>query len=292
VVDDANRLWVVDGAAGGLTGFTAAGGQAARSSAVDPTAQLTLVQGRAAVADPARHEAGLVDDDGGLARPACFPAGDATGMQLLGSATRPRLYAAVPETGTLVVSDLDTGACPAAVPVGRPGDRFGPLVESNGFVLVPDQTTGTLAAVDVDGGVVREELPVLPTSPSRLELVAKDGLVFYNDLAGERVGVIRFNGAWIVGPPLSVVRDTPIEVGPAFAPRLPARGRTGTGSVCERDAVRLRASLNAFSLDSYERGRWQLWVEHRRHLAFVRRRQRFSRSTIPEARLMSEQLRR
>jgi hypothetical protein len=199
VVDDRERLWVVDGGGGGLSGF-ADGRSPVRSAGVGPSAQLVTVQGAAAVVDPTRRQAGLVGDDGEVARWGCFDPPDAAGLRLLGSATSPRLYAAVPQTGALLVADLSTGACPASVPVGAPGDRFGPLVESNGFVLVPDETTGKLAAVDVTARAVRDQLTVLPAPTGQLELVAKDGVVFYNDLAGDRAGVIRFNGAWSVGP--------------------------------------------------------------------------------------------
>jgi hypothetical protein len=244
VVDDDNKLWAVDGTAGGLAGFTAEGGgrSPVRSSAVDKAARLTLVQGRPAVVDAARGEAGLVGTDAQVARWTCFPTTDAPGTQLLGSTTSPRLYAAVPTTGSLEVADLGGGACPATVAVGHPGDRFGPLVEANGYVLVPNETTGKVVAVDVSAGAVREELSVLPTTPSRLELVAKDGLVFYNDLAGERAGVIRFDGQWTVGPagekfrvrdgqPETVLTSGAGDIPPGAAPAPPPRrGGAGTGS--------------------------------------------------------------
>ena len=201
VVDDAQRLWVVDATTGGLAGVGPAGGSPVRSSATSPAARLAVVQGRPVVVDPARRSAGFVGSDAQVGKWSCFAAPASAGMQLLGSDTAPRLYAAVPETGTLLTADLAAGTCPAPVAVGAPGDKFGPLVESNGFVLVPDETTGKLAVVDVGAGAVRSDLDVLPGAAGQLQLVARDGLVFYNDLVGERAGVLRFDGQWSVGPP-------------------------------------------------------------------------------------------
>jgi hypothetical protein len=242
VVDDAQRLWVVEGATGGLAGIAPDGARArARSTGIAATSRLAVVQGRPAVLDPVRRAAGWVGDDAGVRQWSCFQATDSPEMQLLGSATSPRLYAADPQTGTLSLSDLATGACPAGVRVGRPGDHLGPIVESNGFVLVPNETTGKLVVVDVTAGAVRTELAVLPQAAGRLELVAKDGLVFYNDLAGERAGVIRFDGQFSADSAGDKFRvrdgqpDTVLTPGSGDAPSdslpsaLPARGGVGTG---------------------------------------------------------------
>jgi hypothetical protein len=121
-------------------------------------------------------------------------------MQLLGSAGTARVYAGVSGTGTLVVSDLESGECGQPVRVGNPGEALGQLVEAGGFVLVPNATTGRAAVVDVAAGEVTEELVVLPEPGGQLQLVARDGLVFYNDLSGERAGVLGYDGTrWSVG---------------------------------------------------------------------------------------------
>jgi hypothetical protein len=200
VVDGSGRLWVVDSASGGLVGLAGATGEPLRSADAGASARLTVVQGRAVVVDPAQQRAGWVGDDATVDTWACFPQGSADQMQLLGSAATSRLYAGVPATGRLEVSDLDTGQCGDPLGVGNPGDALGPLVESEGFVLVPNETTGRAAVVDVDAGTVAENLVVLPEPGGRLELVARDGLVFYNDLAGEQAGVLGFDGTrWTVG---------------------------------------------------------------------------------------------
>jgi hypothetical protein len=201
VVDGSGRLWVVDSTSGELVGLAGASGEPVRSADAGASARLAVVQGRAVVVDPAQRRAGWVGDDATVSSWACFPQAPADQMQLLGSTATSRLYAGVPETGTLEVSDLDTGQCGDPLRVGNPGDTLGPLVESEGFVLVPNETTGRAAVVDVESETVAEDLAVLPQPAGRLELVARDGLVFYNDLVGDRAGVLGFDGSqWTVGP--------------------------------------------------------------------------------------------
>jgi hypothetical protein len=73
-------------------------------------------------------------------------------------------------------------------------------VEDDGFVLVPDQTAGRAIVVDpAPGRVVASEQ--VGTAGRDVQLVAKDGLVFYNDVTGPDAGVVRFqNGQWSASP--------------------------------------------------------------------------------------------
>lgn len=224
VVDGADRLWVVDGADGGLAGFDAAG--TARSAAAGPASRLTVVQGRAVLVDPAGGRAGWIGDDARITSWSCFEVGSSDGLQLLGSRAQARVYAAVPETGTLVATDLDGDDCAPPVPVGRPGDAFGELVEAAGFVLVPNRTTGRTAVVDTAAGRVVADLAVLTGPAGRLELLAKDGLVFYNDLDGDRAGMIRFDGRrWDVGPAArKFAGPTLVHGGGGIPPQNPPQG--------------------------------------------------------------------
>ena len=242
VVDGAGRLWVVDGATGDLVGVGPSG-EPARSASVGPSAKLVVVQGRPAVVDPAQQRAGFVDDDGDVGSWTCLPADPAADTRLLGSLASPRLYAASAATGTVTVSDLSTGDCGTAVTIGRPGQMLGEPVESGGFLLVPNETTGHVSVVDpVEGASA--DLPVLPDPVGRLELVARDGLVFYNDLVGDRAGVLDLRGGqWSVGPaslkyvagdlaPDAALLDSgggaiPPDRPPAGVP--PARDRPATG---------------------------------------------------------------
>jgi hypothetical protein len=67
---------------------------------------------------------------------------------------------------------------------------------------VPNYANGHTVVVDVAAGRVAADLAVVQPG-SRLELLAKDGFVFYNDLDGDRAGVITFEaGRWRVGKSL------------------------------------------------------------------------------------------
>jgi len=199
VVDRIGRLWVVDGGGGGgLFGFGDVGDRV-RVALGDGAARLIVAGAQLALLDLTGRRVGPVTASSGVSSWSCL---DIAGgpVRLLGSATNPLVYAAVSQTGELLVADLNSTECVAPVSVGRPGDEFGPLVEASGAVLVPNVTTGRTAVVDAESRSVVADLDVLPPG-GRLELLAKDGLVFYNDLAGDQAGVIRFTGGqWLVGP--------------------------------------------------------------------------------------------
>jgi len=197
VVDDAGRLWVVDSAGGGLTWFD--GGKRVRPDGADRAARLVLVAGRPVLVDVRRPRVGRLGADGGVRSWSCLDTRAGDQAQLLGSAVAGRVYAAVSATGTLVAAGVDGDDCALAVPVGDPGDEFGPLVEAGGFVLVPDRTTGRTVVVDMSARRVAARLDVVKPG-ARLELLVKDGVVFYNDLDGDKAGVIRFDsGQWRLG---------------------------------------------------------------------------------------------
>ncbi len=149
VVDAAGRLWVVDGSAGGLTWFD--GGRRARSAVADAGGRLVVVQGRPVLVDPSRARLGALSGAGGVRSWSCLEVRAGDRVQLLGSGSAPWVFAAVSGSGTLVASAVGRDDCRLSVPVGEPGDQFGPLVEVGGYVFVPNRTTGKVAVVDVTG---------------------------------------------------------------------------------------------------------------------------------------------
>jgi hypothetical protein len=196
VVDSAGRLWVVD--QGALVWFDA-DGKHVRSEPDVTGMGLVSVRGSAVLVDPARARVGALAPDGSVRRWSCLAvhAGDAP--RTLGSALRDRVFAVVPATGMLVASGIGDTDCGLTVKVGSPGDSFGDLAESGDFVLVPDRSTGRATVVDLTGRRAAADLP-LARAGNRLELIAKDGLVFYNDQDSAAAGVIRFDGGtWSVG---------------------------------------------------------------------------------------------
>jgi hypothetical protein len=112
------------------------------------------------------------------------------------------VYAVLPATGTLIGAAVDRDDCGLSVDVGGPGDRFGTPVQDGGYVLVPNRSTGHVVVVDAGAGQVVADLAVAGAG-SGLELVAKDGVVFYNDLTSEKAGVLRLDGQrWGIGKQL------------------------------------------------------------------------------------------
>jgi hypothetical protein len=197
VVDSAGRLWLVDADRGGLTWFDRGGKHV--HAVGDAKSKLVLVQGRPVLVDPSAGRVGRVAADGSVPSWSCLDVRAADDVRLLGSAVSDRVYAVVPATGTLVEAGLGGDDCTTSVEVGRPGDSFGPLVQTAGFVLVPDRTSGKTLIVDPAAGQVVADFPVVKPG-ARFELVAKDGLVFYNDLDGVDAGVIRLDGErWTLG---------------------------------------------------------------------------------------------
>ena len=197
IVDAAGRLWVIDREKGGLTWFD--GTKRVRPDAADPDTRLLLVQGRPVLVDPGRSRLGLLSTTGRVGEWSCLEVRAGDKAQLLGSASSARVFAAMSATGTLVASAVGRDDCRISVEVGRSGDDFGPLVETAGFVFVPNRTSGRTLVVDMAAGRVAASLEVVKPG-SRLELLAKDGFVFYNDVDGDQAGVIRLDGGqWKLG---------------------------------------------------------------------------------------------
>jgi hypothetical protein len=196
IVDDAGRLWVVD--SNGLAWFDG-NGKHERSTLNGAGMRLVLVSGEPVLVDPAQGRVGTLSGDGTVRHWSCLDLQADDRVELLGSSALGRVFAAIPATGTLVASGNGGDDCGESVDVGRPGDDFGELAQSGGFLFVPDRTSGRIAVVDFTSRQVVANLNITKAG-SRLELVAKDGLVFYNDLGGDVAGVIRFEGGvWRAG---------------------------------------------------------------------------------------------
>jgi hypothetical protein len=210
IVDSAGRLWVVD--RGGLTWFDD-GTKHVRTEVGDAGSRLVLVQGQPALVDPERRRLGRIGADGNVGTWSCLDVRAEDGAQVLGSSVTPRVYGVVPQSGSLVVGGLGVDDCATSIEVGKPGDEFGPLVEVGRYVFVPNRTSGRTVVVEVEAHQVVASLDVVAPG-AKLELTAKDGLVFYNDLDGDRAGVIRFDGEqWRRGDALRKYNRTNLGAG-------------------------------------------------------------------------------
>jgi hypothetical protein len=196
VVDGAGRLWTIDGE--GIARFDG-NGKFRRSDGGGPQRRLVLVRDQPTLVDLAAGRVGRVEDDGQVRSWSCLDVSGDDSAELAGSALLGRVIAVRAATGTLVESG-DGGDCgPAVAGLGKAGDRFGAPVESSGYVLVPNWTSGKVDVLDLNAQKVISELTV--TRPDqRVELLLKDGVVFYNNLDGSGAGVIQFDGqAWKLG---------------------------------------------------------------------------------------------
>jgi PKD repeat protein len=192
LVDDAGRLWVVDGKRGGVTWLLGSQKRVTRGS-VPATARLARVQGEAVAVDPAGQRAGRIGVDGTVSW-SCLSAPEDPATQFLGSARASLLYAAAPSTGTLTVADLDSGDCRDVLRISPPGDEFGPIAQNGRFLFVPDRTAGTAVVIDLERFQVAATLKVARPG-STLELVSHNSYVFYNDLGSDLAGVLKLDGA-------------------------------------------------------------------------------------------------
>lgn len=229
VVDDAGRLWVVDLEGGGLTWYD--GTHHVDRDTAGPQDRLVLVRGRPVLVDVAGGSVAPLDDAGAPGRRSCLDVRAGDTAQLLGSTDRDEVYAAIAQTGTLVVAAVGRDDCGRVIPVADPATpaEFGPLAQSGRFVFVPDHRTGQVVVVDLSDDEVAARLDLTPAG-NRLQLLAKDGVVFYNDLDGHSVGVLRFDGrTWVAGDalskfdptdgdPVAVVPDPPAPEQPIATP--------------------------------------------------------------------------
>ena len=164
-----------------------------------------------------------------------------------GSTGEPRL-SMVSGGGLFVTCDLTAFACADAVPLPAEGAELGAPVEAGRRAFVPDYTTGRVWVIDLDTRRVRVTRPVVDPAV-RYELLARDGIVFFNDPDSPRAGVIRPDG--------DVVRITKYEraqqsqepptTRPGTGPSTPAHadatgGRTGPGAPGGRPAIRILVS--------------------------------------------------
>jgi sugar lactone lactonase YvrE len=199
VVDGNGDLWVVDGQGGGLTRLDPAGTLSPAQRVGDPASRLVVAAGRPVLVDVSGGRIGVVDDAGDVPSWACTDQQLGGDPQLLGGAHPDRVFAAVPDSGRLVVADLASGRCTSTT-VAAAGTPLGPPVQDGRFVLVPDRATGQVVVVDPSRRTVVARADAVGPGTG-FELIAKDGIVFYNDPGGPAAGVLREEGGqWAAGP--------------------------------------------------------------------------------------------
>lgn len=192
VVDGGDRLWAIDAGTGDLVWL--AGGERRSRPAKAGNGRLTVTNGRAALVDPERDTAELLHPGTGVVAGTVRPglnAGDVVAVS--GSADRSRVLIVNSTRGELVVCAFDTRSCAEPVKVAAAGADLGAPVEVGNHAVVPDHSTGSATVVDLADGTVTSRRQLF-TGPVRFELLARDGIVVFNDPNGNTAGVLALTG--------------------------------------------------------------------------------------------------
>jgi hypothetical protein len=200
VVDGSGTLWALDAGSGGLVRADASGTVSDSRKVGDGSSLLAASGGRPVLVDASGGRIGVIDGSGSVPTWACTGLKLGDHPRLLSADDAGLVYLALEQRGELLAADLAGRRC-STVPLAPAGTAFGRPVEDDGFVLVPDEALGQAIVVDAGRVVSREQ--VVPAGTT-FELVAKDGLVFYNDLAGPLAGVVHLQGGeWVAGAPVA-----------------------------------------------------------------------------------------
>lgn len=193
VVDARGRLWAIDDSSGDLVWLDDDDRPRTRAGAATG-GHLAIVQGRPALVDPQRGTAELLDPETGMAEESVRP-GLPAGSTVVtgGSVQQSRVHVVTGDRGEMITCGFGTGSCSTPVPVGSAGAEFGTPVEVDGHVVVPDYTTGQATIVDLTGSRVVAQRQLFDR-PTRFELLVRDGIVFFNDVNGDKAGVLELSG--------------------------------------------------------------------------------------------------
>jgi hypothetical protein len=193
-VDSAGTLWVINSETGDLTWVTDGRRETRREASQRGHGLLTLAGDRPVLIDTGSRTVIPLDHETGAATATLnIDLRSEDTVQVSGSTHEPRVYA-VSSRGVLTVCDLSAGSCDRVVPLGAGGDLGSP-VEVGDHVLIPDFRTGRVWIVNLADSEVRSSEPLM-NPPARFQLLARDGVVFYNDPGSERAGVLRLDGTF------------------------------------------------------------------------------------------------
>lgn len=191
-VDDAGALWAVDTGSGDVVRVLGTD-KTTRSGVVKPgTSVITIAHGHPVIVDLTDRKAVSLDGDNGRVTGTFgLDLQPNDQIQVSASPHAERLYV-VAARGVLDVCDITAERCDNAIPLNV-GSDFGPAVEAGDRVFVPDYTTGQVWIISLrDSRVIAKPNVLQPKT--RFQLMARDGLVFYNDTNSEAAGVVQLDG--------------------------------------------------------------------------------------------------
>ncbi len=192
-IDDTGRLWVVDNTTGDLVWIAKGQHRTRRAATARGAGLLTIADGGPVLVDTSRRTATTVDPTSGATTHTIeLDLRPDDRVQVSGSPHAPRLYV-VAARGVLAICDLTAANCSTAVPLGTASSDLGAAVEASGRLFVPDYGTGRVWIVDLRSSRVIGQSQIAKPG-THFELLARDGLVFFNEPNSERAGVLRSSG--------------------------------------------------------------------------------------------------
>lgn len=234
VVDSADRLWVLDGVDGTLSWFR--GSAHAEHVGVAPIGStVTAVGGAAIVVEPSAERAYLLGPGGALGRDVDLGPAGGVGTLATGAAATPDLLVLAASGTVYETCGFAAGSCGAPVRIPATGEALGPAVAADGRVFVPDYSDGCVWVLDPAGPSAPRHVRVLP-GPARFDLLAANGLVFFNDPHSNAAGTIAADGAvhailkYSAAEPASPAPVSPTAIPPsAFRTTPPTPSAVPTG---------------------------------------------------------------
>ncbi|GGU32210.1 PKD domain-containing protein [Lentzea flava] len=190
-IDEHGRVWAIDDTTGDLVWLDR--GQRRTRSAATNSGHLAITGGRPVLVDSEHSTAELLDPGtGAVARSVRLAAHTDDTTVITGSAGRAGVLVATGSRGELVSCAFDTG-CTEPVQVSSAGAELGSPVEVGRVVVVPDYSTGQATIVDLATSRTVAQRQLFDR-PIRFELIARDGIVFFNDPNGSTAGVLDLAG--------------------------------------------------------------------------------------------------
>lgn len=115
-----------------------------------------------------------------------------SGATLGGTAERDAgvVIAADAGTGLIHLTDTRSGTCATATVKDLVGARFGTPVEAGGYAYLPVTSTAEVVVIHVADASVAGRYPLLTQSNHPVELIVKDGTVWFNQPDGNAAGVL------------------------------------------------------------------------------------------------------
>ncbi len=194
VIGNDGTLWLVDG--GLVRSLSDSKVRTSVQLGGVTASKLVMASGHPVVLDAAGHRAVEINPSSG--RPmhsACFDSTDPLALLSGSQSGSPRTFAVSPQTGTLLISDLRSGACHDVILGSQANfDRFGQGVESAGDLYVPDYQAGTVIVVDTRRGTVLGRPRIEPTG-AHFQLLAYHGFVWFSDTRADLAGIVTLQGA-------------------------------------------------------------------------------------------------